>query len=273
MSPVHFPRAPRRLSAQKLQELAKPSVSPLELITVVISAVALPGAIFLWFQKNAGHAYREAYLLTFGLQPDVLPWNTDDLSFLGYFTGEPGLVYVLLAFIALAVVSSFVSLGANLVSQRLLKRKPTPPTRLPGRPSTVVTGEVIFCWAAALILLVLLYLSVAPDVLLSIARDSGKRDAEHAMAAIKAWDVGYLKKGDFNFVEITREKVGTTSGVVVSCTEKFCGLYSPVGPVHTHLVPLTNIVTWSRLEWEDIPSAERTDAGRQDGKGSTKQRT
>jgi len=240
-------------------------VSWVAVITVFISALALLGTIYYWTQKTAGHVYREVYLLTLGFQPDAIPWNTDDLAVLGYFNQAGVLILLLVAFVVLAFVASISVLCANWASRRFAGTQAENGTQQ-GRKTkgNLVTTEVLVCWAIAGMLAALTYFIVIPLVLFEQVRAKGISDAEGTIRAIREWDLPSLKKGRFNFVEIAREKAEPVSGVVISCTEKFCGLYSPVGPVHSHTVPLSDIKSWAKIEWEDVPVDKRLDLSRKE---------
>ena len=69
-----------------------------------------------------------------------------------------------------------------------------------------------------------------------------------------------FKEGGINFVEIAREKSEPVWGAAISCTEKFCALYSPVGPVHARIVPLTDVKMWSTLGWADVATRKKAEA-------------
>jgi hypothetical protein len=114
---------------------------------------------------------------------------------------------------------------------------------------------------AAIVFFALMYFSVLPMALFDPARGRGEKDAHTEMTAIREWKVEELKKHKLNFVEITRDKADLVAGVAISCTEKFCGIYSAVGAIRTHTVPLNDIKTWSKIEWEDVPANERPSTG------------
>ncbi len=229
------------------------------LAAVVISGFALTGAIFLWLLRNAGHAYRLGYLLGFGFQPDALPWNVDDLIYLGYYAQEDYLVPLLGLFAVFAALLAVVLFAGNFVRHRAALKRSTTPAKVNGRESTnLVTNEVMFFWVAAIVIFALLVCSVVPLALLGPVRNRGENDAVKAMTAIRQWDLNDMKAHQMKFVEIVRDKAGLVSGVPISCTDKLCAIYSPVGPIHAHTVPLTDIVSWSTIELESVPPNERS---------------
>jgi len=252
--------APTSLQSSKADEVAlRPSLPAIPLAAVVISGFALTGAIFLWLLRNAGHAYRLGYLLGFGFQPDALPWSADDLIYLGYYAQEDYLVPLLGLFIVFAVLLAVVFVASNLVKGRAALKQTTKPIKFKGGESgNLVTTEVMFFWVAAIAIFVLLVCSVVPLALLGPVRNRGENDAVKAMTAIRHWNVKELKSHEMKFVEIIRDKGGPVSGVPISCTDKLCAIYSPVGPIHAHTVPLTDIVSWSTIELESVPPNERS---------------
>ncbi|SIT36571.1 membrane hypothetical protein [Paraburkholderia ribeironis] len=261
MQPVRFPRYLHQRQATKPQETTKPVVTWVAIATVFISSLALLGTLFYWTQKNAGRAYREAYLEMFGFRSDALPWNTDDLALLGYVAQADVIVKMLFAFSALTLFAVVVMLAANWARQyfsKIREREDVKSER--DKRDSIVTSEVVVCWAIVVALVVLGYSVVVPLVLFQQARAEGCHDAEQQMSAIRTLNLAALREYRLNFVEITREKAETVSGAAISCTEKFCALYSPDGPIHARIVPLSDVKMWSKLEWEDVLARRQTEA-------------
>jgi hypothetical protein len=258
------PKRPIRTSLLRpnvsLRETRKSEISGISLAAVIISGFALIGTVFLWMLRNAGHAYRTQYLLAYGFQPDALPWGADDLVYLGYYVQEDLLATMLGLYVGFAVFSSFMFCGINWISNHLATRRVQKKASSTPRKKAmnIVTSEVLFLLGTAVVLAVLLFCSIIPLSLLEPIRTRGQKDALVEMKAIDNWNTTFLTQHHFNFVEITRDKVDPVSGIVISCTDKFCALYSPVGPIHTHTVPLENIKTWSKRAWNDVPANERT---------------
>jgi|GEM_PF-3005992 len=261
MSTQSGKRAPKPISQQnsKADEVAsRPSLPAIPLAAVVISGFALTGAIFLWLLRNAGHAYRLGYLLGFGFQPDALPWSADDLTYLGYYAQEDYLVPMLALFLVFAVLLAVGLFAGNFVRHRAALKHATRPIKVNrGESGNLVTTEVMSFWVAAIVIFVLLVCSVVPLALLEPVRNRGKGDAVKAMTAIRRWDLNEMKARQMQFVEIVRDKAGLVAGVPISCTDKLCAVYSAIGPVHAHTVPLTDVVSWSTIELENVPLNER----------------
>ncbi|MBB2927110.1 hypothetical protein [Paraburkholderia silvatlantica] len=261
MQPVRFPRYLHQRQATKPQEPAKPAVTWVAIATVFISSLALLGTLFYWTQKNAGRAYREAYLEMFGFRSDALPWNTDDLALLGYVAQADVIVKMLFAFSALSLFAVVMLLAANWASQYFSKHRARKDVKAEQKKEdNIVTSEVVACWAIVVALVVLGYSVVVPLVLFQQARTEGFHDAEQQMGAVRTLNLPALKKYRLNFVEITREKAEAVSGAAISCTEKFCALYSPDGPIHARIVPLSDVKMWSKLEWEDVLARRQAQA-------------
>ncbi|MGX7004918.1 hypothetical protein [Caballeronia sp. KNU42] len=223
----------------------------------VISGLALTGAIFVWLLLNAGHAYRIGYLLKFGFQPDALPWSTDQLVYLGYYAQEDYLVPLLAFAVFFASLFAAIFLLENIVKQRANTRSARLSSRSEGPSFRLVTFEVWVFWVAAVVLFALLICSLVPLALLDPVRNRGAADAVKEMTAIQNWDTKTLKDHQVQFVEFTLNKGDAVSGVPVSCTDKLCAIYTPVGPVHAHTVPLANVATWSTIELGEVPPALR----------------
>lgn len=233
-------------------------IAVIPLLAVIVSGFAVAGAVFLWLLRNAGHAYRLGYLLGFGFQPDALPWNTDDLGYLGYYVQEDYLVPLLGVFFGFAIFVAAVCFTGNVVRHRAAQKRARRPVKVNENQSgNLLTTEVLFCWFSAIVIAVLFICSIVPFALLDPARTRGEKDAMKAMTAIQKWDIKEMNAHQMKFVEIVRDKAGLASGVPISCTDKLCALYSPVGPVHARTVPLTDILSWSTIELENVPSNER----------------
>jgi hypothetical protein len=253
--------SPRIKIASNAREDSKTSMFAISLTAVIISGFALTGTIFLWTLKNGGMSYRNGYLSAFGLPPDAMPWSTDDLTYLGYFVQEDLLIKMLGLFVALILVIAAVLYLGNWIDHYLAKRLARKKGQIAlKKKENFATPGVIFCCVAAIVVFSLMYLSVLPLALFAPARARGEKDARAAMMDIRAWKVNALEARELNFVEIARNNAPPVAGVVISCTEKFCGLYSSAGPVHTHVVPLTDIKAWSKIEWADVPVNERADS-------------
>jgi hypothetical protein len=227
-------------------------------IAVALSGFAILGAIFLWILRNAGHAYRLGYLLGFDFQPDALPWSVDDLMYLGYYAQEDYLAFLLGLFVVFSALLAVVFVAGNALKHHATRKDAAKLVKTHGRATAnLVTTEVVFFWFAAIVIFVLLVCSIMPLVLLGPVRDRGEHDATKAMTAIRQWNIKDMKAHQMKFVEIVRDKGGLIAGVPISCTDKFCAVYSPVGRVHAHTVPLTDIVSWSSIELDDVPADER----------------
>ncbi len=269
MQPVRFPRYLSQRQAPKHQEATKPPVTWVAVATVFISSLTLLGTLFYWTQKNAGRAYREAYLEMFGFRSDALPWNTDDLALLGYVAQVDVIVKMLFAFSALTLFALLVMLVANWASQHFSKRRVRSNVRVErNKKDSIVTSEVVICWTIVVALVVLGYSVIVPLVLFQQARAEGGHDAEQQMNAIQTLNLATLKKFRLNFVEITSEKAEAVSGAAISCTEKFCALYSPDGPIHARVVPLSDVKMWSKLEWEDVLARRQAGASESNKPGA-----
>lgn len=265
-SPMSLPnnrptRSSLRRATTKKQDAPTVRFSAISLAAVSISGAALAGAIFLWMLKNAGMSYRNGYLLAFGLQPDAMPWSSDDLAYLGYYAQEDLLVDLLGLFVGLMLLIAAVLYAGNWMNYHMSKRRERKGIRTTLKKSeNFVTQEIIFFCMTAIVFFSLMYFSVLPMALFNPACSRGEKVAQTEMRAIREWRIDELKKHKLNFVEITRDKADPVTGVIISCTEKFCGIYSSGGPVHTHTVPLTDIKTWSKIEWENVPTSAHIDS-------------
>lgn len=240
----------------------KPVQSIVSLLAVAVSGFALTGAIFLWLLRNAGHAYREGYLSTFGFQSDALTWNSDDLTYLGYFVQEDKLVVFLAVVMTAAVLCAGIFVASNAFSaymERRAAKQGLQPDVM--QSSGVFTAEVIVCGVAAVVLFSLIICSAVPLILLDPVHRAGERDANSVMTAVQNWDIAKLKSHSVHFVEIARDKSPMVSGVAISCTDKFCAIYSAIGPARAKTVPLSDITSWSTLDWGDVPKSDHLSKG------------
>ncbi|AMM18526.1 hypothetical protein AX768_30235 (plasmid) [Burkholderia sp. PAMC 28687] len=178
--------------------------------------------------------------------------------YLGYYAQEDYLAFLLGLFVVFSALLAVIFVAGNAFKHHATRKVAAKLVKTHGRaPANLVTTEVVFFWVAAIVIFVLLVCSIMPLVLLGPVRDRGEHDATKAMTAIRQWNVKDMKAHQMKFVEIVRDKGGLVAGVPISCTDKFCAVYSPVGPIHAHTVPLTDIVSWSSIELEDVPLIER----------------
>lgn len=248
MRPVHQPRYLRH-------SLTKPGPGPSEghatwlpAATVLVSVLALLGTLFYWMQRNAGRVYREAYLQTFGFRADALPWGTDDRALLGYIT-QAKIIVLLLALIAAMILIGLLSV---IFVNFLTRRSPQKTKAYDKAGNKIITPQIAVGWAMVIAIAGAAYFIAMPLVLFKTVEKDAIFDAERQISAIQMVDLDRLKELRVIFVEITRDKGETVSGAAISCSEKFCALYSPQGPVHARIVPLSDVKTWSKLEWADL---------------------
>ncbi|MHA6898678.1 hypothetical protein [Ralstonia pseudosolanacearum] len=264
MQPVRPPLHFKRREASKAQDPMKPAVTWVAVLTALVGALALLGTLFLWTQKNAGRAYREAYLQTFGFRADALPWNTDDLALLGYFAQVDVVLLMLGLFIALALLGAVLAIAGDYLSRRFLKEKEGDEVKEEDKSKkrekkfTIPPAAAIY-WSIAVALMAFAYFNLIPIALFQKMKTKGIRDALNQISLIETLDSEKFKEGGINFVEIAREKSEPVWGAAISCTEKFCALYSPVGPVHARIVPLTDVKMWSTLGSDDVAARKKAE--------------
>ncbi|WP_155518247.1 hypothetical protein [Ralstonia solanacearum] len=264
MQPVRPPLHFKRREASKVQDPMKPAVTWVAVLTALVGALALLGTLFLWTQKNAGRAYREAYLHTFGFRADALPWNTDDLALLGYFAQVDVVLLMLGLFIALALLGAVLAIAGDYLSRRLFKEKESDEVKEEdkgnkrGKKFTIPPAAAIY-WSIAVVLVAFAYFNLIPIALFQKMKTKGVLDAKNQIGLIETLDAEKFKEGGINFIEIAREKSEPVWGAAISCTEKFCALYSPVGPVHARIVPLTDVKMWSTLGWADVAARKKAE--------------
>ncbi|WP_316881939.1 hypothetical protein [Ralstonia wenshanensis] len=272
MQPVRPPLHFKRREATKVQDSMKPAVTWVAVLTALVGALALLGTLFLWTQKNAGRAYREAYLQTFGFRADALPWNTDDLALLGYFAQADVVLLMLGLFIALALLGAVLAIAGDYLSRRFFKEKESDEVKdedkkRKGEKKFTIPPAATIYWSIAVVLMTFSYFNLIPIALFQKMKTKGVRDAQNQIGLIETLEADKFKEGGINFVEIAREKSEPVWGAAISCTEKFCALYSPVGPVHARIVPLTDVKMWSTLDWADVAARKKAETDKASKQG------
>ncbi|WP_186109692.1 hypothetical protein [Burkholderia gladioli] len=234
----------------------------LSVTTIALTALSIVGAIFVWIQRNSGFAYKDGALWVWGFEPDSLISNTEALTYMGYYAQELYLIQILLTVAVVAFVALFVAFASSVFKKSMLAKRKTESLRTRGPNSNMkMNGEAVFWVSVIAIVLSLVIVSALPTAIFGPAQNKGEDDAYKLKVAIDKWDVAAMKKWRLTFVEIKRERAEVVAGVPVACSDKFCAIYSPVGAVHSKMVPLTDIESWSTIDFDKVPPNERPAVG------------
>jgi len=246
-------------------EVARNSeASPKSVVDVLAGAVAALGAIAAFFYASlhyGGRAFRDAYLARYGFDSAVMPWSSDDLAYLDLVSDAQHHFLILagVGFCALALglpmlLARWLKIRRDAARLHLRRKHITEPRRANANP---VIGDTLFLPSLGLFAVGMIAPLLGALGFFSLADSAGYDRAEHELEIIGRWDLPAMKTERFNFVQIVRSVANapptTVSGFLVSCGEKFCGVYSVTGTAYANVVPLDNIVSWKTFPLEDIP--------------------
>lgn len=243
----------------------KPELSIPTVIAAIVSVITVEGAVFLWLQKNAGISYRDSYLSIFGIRSDLLPWNEGDISFLGYFAGEKGIIYIAIFLLYPLLAYSIIAFLIEKFKKSRLKKNLYEKPKINNALNSVFSRYLL---AAFMWIIISVTLTLMPIFVIAASQVEGKKDACRVIVALENRDIEYLNKNGYKYARISTNKKDDIFGVIVSCSEKFCGVYSPVGPVYTQILPMSNVAKISILDWKEMPIYGREEIERKDEIGT-----
>lgn len=213
-----------------------------------VSLFSMSITVFVAVAFGAGKAYRDNYLTAFKFTDTALPWQFQDVVYLGVTKQLPILLaapVVALGAIAgfLILVGSLLMLGDRLAARRL--RKATMPSQRinkgkSGMESLLDVSQFLVNSLGSVLLFSLLAL-----FFVARAEKLGGADAKSAIASIAK---SAVNKSNLSYVTIERMIGGQRTadeGYLVSCSARACGLYSPgKGKDASRLIPLDNVLSF-----------------------------
>ncbi|WP_096645221.1 hypothetical protein [Burkholderia ubonensis] len=224
----------------------------------IVAAVNLALSAALWLTiisallYSQGRAFRDAYLITYGVDAELLPWDRGALAYWGMVVGVQGFYSsVLLPTVAIAMWFMLVW----VVKEWLLARRgPRAPSRAPaGEPRTipfVIWGCVGVAAAVILVGVVLLGFQWIQYE----AERRGINDARHEMRTIDSCASSIFGSSSYRPVHVERAIAGgreNYDGFIATCTDKRCALYDPLQH-RTQVVPLDQVIRFDTVQPEQV---------------------
>lgn len=210
--------------------------------------LAISGALLY----SQGRAYRDAFLIGYGLNPEIFPWDRGAVAYWGMLVGVQGFFARFFMPSALAPMAIAVIIVGIQDWQRRHATSPTAIARSSPAPAMPVGLRLCFGLAVAVIAL---------GALLAffqwIQREAGRLGLEDAQRQIHAMDncarsvlnpPGYLP---LHVERATSSGHEAYDGFAVACTEKRCALYDP-SRQQTHVVPLDQLIRFDTVPPEHI---------------------
>lgn len=247
-------RPPTAFARRKGVVSAAPTVLP----THVASAINLALSAALWIAVSSallysqGRAYRDAYLITYGVDAELLPWDRGALSYWGMVVGVQGFFEsVLLPTVAISMWFVLVWMVKEWLLKRYGSRTTSrAPTSEPRSIPFVIWGCFGVAAATAFVGVVLLGFQWIQYK----AERRGEDDAQREMRMINNCVRSIFNSSDFRPVHVERAIAGgreTYDGFIATCTDKRCALYDPLQH-RTQVVPLDQIIRFDTVRPEQV---------------------
>lgn len=223
----------------------------------IVAAVNLALSAAVWVALSSallysqGRAYRDAYLIAYGADAELLPWDRGVVAYWGLVVGTQGFLTSVL-FPIVAIVMWF--LLSWMVTEWLSSRRgPRTPSRRVGDPKPI-PFVVLGCFGV-----------VGATVLLAVgllgfqwiqyqAERRGVEDAQREIRDIEQCAQSVFRPVGYRPVHVERAIAGgreTYDGFIATCTDKRCALYDP-RQHRTQVVPLDQLVRFDTVPAEQV---------------------
>lgn len=224
----------------------------------VAGAVNLGLSAALWLAMvsallySQGRAFRDAYLMTYGADAELLPWDRGALAYWGMVVGAQGFFRsVLLPTVAIVI---WFLLSWMVTDWLISRRRPRTAPHAPPANSRPIPFVIRGCFG---IIAVLIFAGI---VLLGFqwieyeAQSQGVDDAQREMREIDNCARSIFRKPGYRPVHVERAIAGareTYDGFIVSCTDKRCALYDPLQH-RTEVVSLDQLIRFDAVKPEQV---------------------
>jgi flagellar basal body-associated protein FliL len=229
-----MPTLGRNRAINKTSKQAQPESKKAKLDVSLVSAFSLSITVLTAVLWGAGKAYRQNYLSVFGFDDAVMPWSFQDVVYLGI---TKQLTILLTA--PLVSIGVFLLLAIVVIAMAWINNLEKEQRR---RTARAATNRNTFGWwsnaeSILELIILLIYCLVAFFVCAMLAtffvagaETLGKKDAEKELAAISALKTTKSVKPQLSYAVIERmvdKRHVTEEGYVITCSDRFCGLYTP----------------------------------------------
>ncbi|AOI68748.1 hypothetical protein WI29_18045 [Burkholderia ubonensis] len=210
---------------------------------------------------SQGRAYRDAYLITYGVDAELLPWDRGALAYWGMVVGAQGfLKSVLLPTVAISMWVVLVWLATEwLLNRRGARASSRAPAGEPRSIPFVIRG--CFGVAAATVLVAAVLLGF--QWIQYEAQSRGMDDAQREMRMIASCGRPVFDSPGYRPVHVERAIAGgreTHDGFITTCTDKRCALYDPLQQ-RTQVVSLDQVIRFDTVQPEQVYWRESAGTG------------
>jgi len=239
-------------------------------VNLVLSA-ALWLAIISALLYSQGRAFRDAYLITYGVDAELLPWDRGALAYWGMVVGTQGfLKSVLVPTVAIAMCFLLSWLATEWLLTRRGGRSQSRSSAGTIRPIPLV---VLGCFGVTAAMLVVGFVLLGFQWIQFGAQSRGVDDAKREIREIESCAGRIFQSPGYRPVHVERITTGgreVYDGFIATCTDKRCALYDPLQR-RTQVVPLDQLVRfdtvkpeqvyWREFRTPNIESSSSTDRG------------
>lgn len=213
-------------------------------------------AIFAGLFFCEGHAYRDAYLFTYGLYPPMFPWDHGDMVYFGVNIGFPN---ILSAIIFPAISASYLIALLAMARRRWKKWKgseassnqaQTTATREIQKQLTTLEAVIVSFLSIALAALVFILIYF---IMSKVAAIQGHTKAEHEIKLQDSCNFKRMDPQDFIPVKVERLVQGEHErydGFLITCSATNCGVRSAITG-HAQVVPRDGILRFDTVDIVD----------------------
>ncbi|WP_157632986.1 hypothetical protein [Burkholderia ubonensis] len=224
----------------------------------IVAAINLALSAALWLAiTNAllysqGRAYRDAYLITYGVDAELLPWDRGALAYWGMVVGTQGFLRsVLLPTVAISMWVVLVWLATEwLLTRRGARTSSRAPAGEPRSIPFVVRG--CFGVAAGMVLVAVVLLGF--QWVQYEAQSRGVDDAQREMHMIDSCGQPVFDSPGNRPVHVERAIAGgreAYDGFITTCTDKRCAVYDPLQQ-RTQVVSLDQVIRFDTVQPEQV---------------------
>lgn len=213
-------------------------------------------AVFAGLFFSEGHAYRDAYLFTYGLYPPMFPWDHGDMVYFGVNVGFPNLLTAI--FFPSVAASYFIALLISLARRwkrwkrgdRISQAAENSVAKRTAKPLSMIEIAAIsflLIVGAALIFMFIYF------VMNKVAAAQGETKAKQEIKRQDSCNI--TRMGSHDFIPVRVERLVQNlhehyDGFLITCSTANCGVRSAVTG-HVQVVPRDGILRFDTVDIAD----------------------
>ncbi|KWO61110.1 hypothetical protein [Burkholderia territorii] len=241
---------------------SQPGAINLAVSATQLGAINLALSASLWLTicsallYDQGRAYRDAYLIGYGLRPELLPWDRGAIAYWGMLVGAEGFFASLLvqgAAVALLIATAWIAVDI-WQTRRRGRVPPVAVTTTADANAEPMPMVVRGCFAVLFLLVAVAVVLLFLQWIQLDARARGARDARHELRAINGCSAAVLVGRAYQPVTVVRATPAGPehyAGFNFSCSDTRCALYDPRRR-RAEVVPLDQLLRFDTVPAEQV---------------------